>query len=50
MLFWLSKTSGGSWGGARRARRPPYFSTEMRPEGLKKIVLETRAPPPYLRV
>ena len=38
---------GGSRGGAG-GERPPYFSTKMRPEGPKKIVLETV--PPYLRV
>ena len=42
------------------ARVPPYFSTKMRPEGQKKIFLETEPPlskgvddqplPPYLKV
>ena len=50
--------SGGFRGGARVAC-PPYFSTKMRPEGPKKIVLETALPlsqglddrpPPYLKV
>ena len=37
--------SGGFRGGARVAGPPPpYFSTKMRPEGPKKIFLET-APP-----
>ena len=37
--------SGGFRGGARVAcPPPPYFSTKMRPEGPKKIFLET-APP-----
>ena len=36
--------SGGFRGGARVACPPPYFSTKMRPEGPKKIFLET-APP-----
>ena len=37
----------GPGGGA-----PPYFSTKMRPEGPKKIFLETAPPPPppYLKV
>ena len=42
------KTSGGSRGGARGARPPPpthYFSTKMRPEGPKKIFLETGSSP-----
>ena len=40
------KTGGGYRGGARGTRPPPppttpYFSTKMRPEGPKKIFLET---------
>ena len=41
--------SGGSRGGARGSRTPPYLSTKMRPIGPKKFFLET-GPPSYLRV
>ena len=43
-----TRTSGGSRGGAREARLPPYFSTKMRLEWPQKIFLET-GPPPDLR-
>ena len=36
--------SGGSRGGDRGARAPPFFSTKVRPEGPPKNFLET-APP-----
>ena len=32
------------------ARVPHYFWTKLKPEGPKKIFLETAPPPPYLRV
>ena len=38
--------NGGSRGGAR----PPYFQTEMRPEGPKKDFSGDRPPPSYLRI
>lgn len=39
-------TSGGSTGGAREPRPPPYFSTKLRTEGPKKIIFGDRPPPP----
>ena len=43
-LLRLVHVSGGSGEVARGTLGPPYFSTKMRPEGPKKIFLET-APP-----
>ena len=38
--------AGGSRRGAQGARAPPYFWTKLRPEGPKKMFLETTPPPP----
>ena len=40
----LGRGSGGSRGGARGARPRSYFSIKMRPEGPKKIFLDTGPP------
>ena len=45
-LLRLVHVSGGSGEVARGTLGPPYFSTKMRPEGPKKIFLETAPPPP----
>ena len=47
------KTSGGSRGGARGTRPPPYFSTKMetRPSPfLSQGLDDPSPPPPYLEV
>ena len=47
----VDQFSGGSREGARGGQVPtPYFFSETGPEGPKKFILETGAPPPYLRV